>query len=235
MITMTGVMKRFGAREVLRGVDLSPAPGRVMAIVGPNGAGKSTLIKCVLGLTRPDAGRIVIDGAVVGDDPAYRERLGYMPQNARFPNHITVRELIAMMQGLRQACGAALPLIERFGITPYLDTRVGVLSGGTRQRVSATIALMHAPSLLVLDEPTAGLDPVSSGVLKELLTETRERGATVLLTSHVMSELEEVADDVAFLMEGRVWFSGGIGELKRRTRQFTLERAIASVMRETAA
>ena len=236
MIAIDGLEKRFGPLEVLRGVDLTVLGGRVTAIVGPNGAGKTTLIKSILGLARPDVGRILIDGHLVGDDPAYRARIGYMPQIARFPENLTGRELLAMVASLRG--GDVVrdeELLERFALREQLDRPLRTLSGGTRQKVNAVLAFLFAPRLLILDEPTTGLDPASSATLKDKIASARRAGAGVVLTSHVMSELEELADDVAFLLDGRIRYAGPVRQLKFETRQFTLERAIARLMSEEAA
>ena len=230
MIEFRGMQKRFGARDVLRGVDLTVARGRTTAIVGPNGAGKTTLIKCLLGLARPDAGTILFEGASVAGRDDHRARIGYMPQIARFPDNLTGAELLALAAELR---GVRVPddvLADQLALGDALARPLRVLSGGTRQKVNAVLALCFAPRLLVLDEPTAGLDPVSSGILKDRLAAERAAGCTVVLTSHVMSELEELCDDVAFLMDGRVQFAGAIADLRRRTHQATLERAIAVMM-----
>ena len=235
MIRIAGLTKRFGALHVLRGLDLEIGEGRVTAIVGPNGAGKSTLMKTILGLTRSDDGEIVIDGEHVGDDPCYRSNVGYMPQIARFPENLTAAELIAMVRDLR---GGDVPvdddLIERFKLEEHLRKPLRTLSGGTRQKVNAVLAFLFRPSLLVLDEPTAGLDPVSSGILKDKIAEVRDSGRTVIVTSHVLSELDALADDIAFLVEGRVRYAGSVHDLKLSTRQLSLERAIAQVMVEDA-
>ena len=231
MIEARGITKRFGAVEVLRGLDLTIRPGRVTAIVGPNGAGKTTFIKSVLGLTRPDGGRLLFDGAPLDADGAHRARIGYMPQAASFPANLTGDELLALMSDLRgRPADADRELIERFALQPHLGKPLRTLSGGTRQKVNAALAFLFRPVLLVLDEPTAGLDPVASGILKDKIARERAGGRTVILTSHVMAELEELADDVAFLLDGRAGFTGDVRDLKRLTRQATLERAVASAM-----
>ena len=236
MITFDSVTKRFGDQPVLRGVDLAVRPGRVTAILGPNGAGKTTLIKCVLGLVRPDAGRIGIGGETIGDDPHYRERIGYMPQIARFPENLTAAELLAMLRELRRDAAAVDDsLIRAFALEPHLKKPLRTLSGGTRQKVNAVLAFLFRPELLILDEPTAGLDPVASSTLKDRVVLERDAGRTVVLTSHIMSELEELTDDVAFLLDGVVRFAGSLHDLKMRTRQLNLERAIAHMMQEDAA
>lgn len=235
MIRITGLTKRFGELHVLRGLDLEIADGRVTAIVGPNGAGKTTLLKTILGLTRSDGGAIVVDGERVDDDPMYRTRLGYMPQIARFPENLSAAELIAMLRDLR-GNDASLDddLIARFTLDDQLRKPLRTLSGGTRQKVNAVLAFLFRPEFLVLDEPTAGLDPVSSGVLKEKIAEVRDAGRTVIVTSHILSELDAIADDIAFLVDGRLRYSGSIHDLKLATRQLDLERAVAHVMTEDA-
>jgi Cu-processing system ATP-binding protein len=231
MIHITNLSKRFGSLDVLRSVELVVRPGRVIAIVGPNGAGKTTLIKSVLGLTRPDAGHIVLDGAdVIGGD-AYRSQIGYMPQIARFPDNLTGAELIALLRDLRGSAAVLdTELIRSFGLEDSLHKPLRVLSGGTRQKVNAAMAFLFAPQLLILDEPTAGLDPLSSSVLKDKILAERGAGKTVMVTSHIMNELEELADDVAFMLEGIMAFDGTLDELKRITSQTTLERAVATMM-----
>ena len=242
MLSIRALSKRFGATSVLDDVTLAIRPGRVTAVVGPNGAGKTTLIKAVLGLVRPDAGEIrlgdtLVSGPGVSGD-AYRARIGYMPQIARFPENLSARELLALVADVRGgACPSALDdeLLARFALAPHLDKPLRTLSGGTRQKVNAVLAFRFRPELLVLDEPTAGLDPASSAILKDKILAERAAGRTFVLTSHVMSELEELADDVAFLLDGRVAFVGAVGELLAATRQTRLERAVAHVMGAAAA
>ena len=231
MIALHGVQKRFGPLQVLDGVDLAIARGRVTAVVGPNSAGKTTLIKSVLGLTRIDAGRIEIGGAPIDAAGHYREQVGYMPQIARFPENLTAEDLFAMMRDLRStAAHRDEELVSSLGLESHMRKPLRVLSGGTRQKVNAALAFLFTPALLILDEPTAGLDPVASSIVKDKVLAERARGKTFVLTSHVMSELEELADDVAFLVDGRIRFAGSVHDLKRVTRQLSLERAIAHVL-----
>ena len=236
MIEISKLTKRFGDHEVLRGVDLTVDRGRVMGIVGPNGAGKTTLIKTLLGLCQPTSGDILLDGRTILGQEAYRAHIGYMPQIARFPENLTALELFDMVRDLRGTPGVLdASLLRGFALESQLDKPLRVLSGGTRQKVNACLALLFQPSLLVLDEPTAGLDPLSSAILKDRLLALRGDGVTVLVASHIMSELEELCDDVAFLLDGVTRFAGPIGELTSMTRQANLERAIAALMiREVA-
>ena len=241
MIAITGLDKRYGAHHVLRGIDLAIPRGRITAVVGPNGAGKTTLIKALLGLVRADTGSIHVDGTLVGEDCAYRSRIGYMPQIARYPHNLSARELLAMLKDLRSADRPGQPLqldeelIDRLALGGQLDKPLRTLSGGTRQKVNAVMAFLFAPDLLILDEPTAGLDPASSGVLKDKILADRDAGRTFILTSHFMSELEELATDVVFLLDGSVRYTGTLDDLLRQTRKASLGRAISHLMTESVA
>lgn len=230
------VAKRFGRLEVLRGVDLRLAPGRITAVVGPNAAGKSTLIKAMLGLVRlrRDGGRILIDGVSVTDGFGSRERIGYMPQEARFPEQLTGREILALVRGLRRPdTPRDEELLERFELGPMLDRKVRTLSGGTRQKLNAAVAFLFRPALVILDEPTAGLDPVASAILKDKIAAVALDGTTVLLTSHILMEVEELAQDIVFLVEGRVAFQGSVQALLDQAGEVRLERAIGALMRRS--
>jgi Cu-processing system ATP-binding protein len=233
-LEVAGLRKHFGRLEVLKGVDLSLAPGRVTALVGPNGAGKSTLVKSVLGLVRPGGGVIRLDGAPMGEDPRPRAAIGYMPQLPRFPENLTGAEVLDLLRGLR---GEAAPtdetLLDRFRLRDQLGKPVRTLSGGTRQKLNGAIAFLFEPRLLLLDEPTAGLDPAARAVLKDRIHEVREAGATVLISSHVLAELEDLAQDLVVLIEGRVVYQGGVRELVQRTGLHGLERAVASLLEAT--
>lgn len=232
LVRISSLSKSFGALAVLRGVNATMRAGRVTAIVGPNGAGKTTLLKTLLGLTRPDRGRIELAGVPIGADERYRSRIGYMPQIARYPENLTASELITMLKDLRgQGTKMDLTMIDTLGLDAALDQPLRLLSGGTRQKINAVMAFLFSPELLVLDEPTAGLDPLSSSMLKDAILSARSDGTTFLVSSHIMNELEELADDVVLMLEGQSVFVGALDELKRITGQGTLERAIATMMR----
>jgi Cu-processing system ATP-binding protein len=225
--------KRFGRLEVLREVDATITAGTITAIVGPNAAGKSTLIKTILGLVHPDAGHVLVDGMAVGRDPAYRRRIGYMPQAARFPEHLSGREIIGLLTDLRGGAGEPdEELIGAFRLEPHLDKPIRTLSGGTRQKLNAAVAFLFRPSLLILDEPTAGLDPVAAGILKAKVKRAPAAGATVLLTSHIMSEIEELADQLFFLLEGNVVYHDSVASLLQESGTGRLEQAIAGILTE---
>lgn len=236
MISVRGLCKHYGAIEVLRGIDADVPRGKVTALVGPNAAGKTTLIKSILGLTRPNVGSIVVGGTRVNGDESYRRRVGYMPQIARFPSNLTCNELLEMLRTLRPAPnGYDTELIDKFDLHSALSRKLNDLSGGTKQKINAVAAFLFMPELLILDEPTAGLDPRSSSILKDKILADRQAGKTFLITSHVMSELEELADQVIFISDGRVAFSGSLNQIKDLTFQVNLERAVAELMDRGAA
>ena len=236
MIEISGLKKKFGGLDVLNGIDARIARGRVTGIVGPNAAGKTTLIKSILGLTRRDSGTILVGGTKVNGDVAYRADIGYMPQIARFPSNLSGGELLSMLKDLRRdAVRVDESLIDEFGLRGELAKKLNNLSGGTKQKINAVSAFLFDPKLLILDEPTAGLDPRSSSVLKDRIARDREQGKTFIITSHIMAELEELADDVIFIGEGKVRFSGSVREIIALTRQVNLERAVAELMDRSAA
>lgn len=236
MIAIRNLKKKFGSLEVLQGIDVSVETGRVTGIVGPNAAGKTTLIKSILGLTRADSGKIEVDGVRVNGDETYRRKIGYMPQTAHFPSNLTGAELLAMLRDLRpDVTEVDDDLVRGFAIGLELTKKLNNLSGGTKQKINAVAAFMFRPQVLILDEPTAGLDPRSSSMLKDKILAERRAGRTIIITSHVMAELEELVDEVVFLSDGRVRFSGSVNQIKTLTRQANLERAVAELMEPGAA
>jgi Cu-processing system ATP-binding protein len=235
MIRVHDVVKSFGALPVLRGVNLTLAPGRVTAIVGPNAAGKSTLIRCILGLVRPTGGTITLADGRDARLPASRASLGYMPQQPSFPDNLTGHEVLAMLDALRPDVVPDSTLLERFQIAEQLHKPVRTLSGGTRQKLSAVIAFRYRPSILILDEPTAGLDPLAASVFKSAIVAARDAGATILLTTHVVAELAVLADDIAFLMDGVIPFAGPVADLLRETDASSLDEALVTLMQSPAA
>lgn len=231
MIEFKGVTKSYGRRAVLAGLDAQVPAAKITALVGPNGSGKTTMIKLLLGLARADGGSIVVDGQRIDGSPEFRRAIGWMPQIASFPGNQSGRQVLASLSRLRgNDAEPDLSLADEFGLGDNLDRPLGVLSGGTRQKVNAVIAMAFRPRLLVLDEPTAGLDPLAARVLKDRLARERSAGLTVLITSHVLPELEELADHVLFLSDGRAAWQGDTISLKRRTGAATLERAVAQLL-----
>lgn len=235
MISIKDLQKSFGKLDVLKSVDCGFERGAVTALVGPNGSGKTTIIKCILGLVKPDSGKILIDGLKLNGDWQYRRQIGYMPQMARFPENLTVREIIRMIKDIRaEEKQYDEELYEQFRLDREENKKLRTLSGGTRQKLSAMIAFLFNPALLILDEPTAGLDPAASSRLKDKILKEKENGKTFIITSHIMSELEELSDNLIFLLDGQIRFMGTIGNIKSDTNEDKLERAVAWMMEKHA-
>ena len=229
MIKINDLNKKFGQVEVLKGVEMK-IPSGVTAILGPNGSGKTTLIKSILGMVRPDKGNITFNNESLINNETFRRHIRYLPQIAQFPDNLTINELLSMIRDLRCEKGKAEPLLTTFQLTPFLDKKLRHLSGGTRQKVNLVLAFMFESEILILDEPTSGLDPVSQLRLKELIIDEKFKGRTILMTTHIMSLVEELADQIAFLMEGKLYFQGSIEEVKTQTSIDDLERAIAKIL-----
>jgi len=233
MIEIKKLYKRFGKNPVLKGVDLTISQGGIFAIVGPNGSGKTTLIKSILGMVIPQSGTIILNGKSIKDQWKYRKKIDYLPQIANFPNNLTVKELLKMIKDLRSSVTSEdQRLITLFNLEPFLNKKLGTLSGGTKQKVNLVLAFMFDSPLIILDEPTTGLDPVSLIRLKELINDEKDKGKTILITSHIMSFVEEVANEIVFLLEGEIYFKGSIPELKSKTDQPDFEHAIASILND---
>ncbi|MDH5602964.1 MAG: ABC transporter ATP-binding protein [Cyclobacteriaceae bacterium] len=232
MIKIEGLSKRFGNVSALAGVDLMIDTKGVVAVLGPNGSGKTTLIKSILGMVIPSAGDIFFQGKSILGNWDYRKSIDYLPQIARFPDNLTIRELFAMIYDIRGKGAIAEDdeLISLFGLKPHLDKKLGNLSGGTRQKVNIILAFSYENPLMVLDEPTAGLDPVSLVHLKDLILKRKEMGNTIVVTTHIMSLVEEIADQIVFLLEGKIYYYGTVEDIKKKAGKDDLERAIAEII-----
>jgi Cu-processing system ATP-binding protein len=235
-VLVRGLTKRYGDRVVLRDVSLSIKRGRVTAVLGPNAAGKSTLMKSVLALVRHDSAQaIYVDGAPVRDDERYRERIGYMPQGVRFPDQLRGDELLTLLKGIRGLTTQIdEELIDAFALREVLKQPIRAMSGGTRQKLNAATAFLFRPSLVLLDEPTAGLDPVASRVLLEKVRRARNAGTTIVLTSHILAEVQELADDIAYLADGVLRFSGSLPDLFELTQERSVDRALDVLLSRAA-
>ncbi len=230
MIQFKNLHKRFGKLVVLDGLDLSIKKGGIFAILGPNGSGKTTLIKCLLGMVIPQKGDIFYNDKSVLKKWSYRNELNYLPQIANFPPNLSVQELIEMVKNLRPKESNEQELIDLFGLNDSLQKKLGNLSGGTKQKVNIVLTFMFDSNLIILDEPTNGLDPIALIHLKELIKKEKEKGKTILITTHIMSFVNEVADEIVFLLDGKIYFKGTIDELKKQTNNDDLEHAIANLI-----
>lgn len=230
MIQIKSLNKKFGKLTVLDGLDLDIGKEGIFAILGPNGSGKTTLIKSILGMVIPDKGDIKLEEESILGKWNYRNKINYLPQIANFPANLTVNELIEMVKNLRPKEAHDTDLIQLFDIEQFLDKKLGNLSGGTKQKVNIILTFMFESELIILDEPTTGLDPISLIHLKEIIQKEKERGKTILITTHIMSFVEEVADEIVFLLDGKIYFKGSATELKEQTGQLDLEHAIAKLI-----
>lgn len=233
MIRIENITKRFRKLNALDSISAAFTKGQAVALIGPNGSGKTTLIKSILGLVKPDSGTIFFDGRPVDETVDYRSRIGYMPQIGRYPDYMKVGQLFAMLKNIRKGTFTATDeqLFYQFKLDAIVSKSMRSLSGGTRQKVSAALAFLFDPEVLILDEPTAGLDPLSSELLKEKILAEKAKGKLLLITSHVLSDLEEFTTDVVYLFEGRVLFQKTLAELQKETGEEKLSKAIATLTR----
>ena len=232
MIIASNVSKKFGKLKALDNVSVICNKGECIALIGPNGSGKTTLIKSILGMVVCDSGFITFNGKNIKHHWQYRENIGYMPQIGRYPDNMSIGQVINMMKDIRGKKNVQLDedLISQFGLTEILTKRMRTLSGGTRQKVSAALAFLFNPDVLILDEPTAGLDPVASEILKEKIVAEKNKGKLVLITSHILSELDDLISQVIYMQEGKLCFHKKIQDLRMDTGEEKLSKAIAHVM-----
>ena len=217
VLAVSGLEKRYRRVQALAGVDLAVEPGQLVGLLGPNGAGKSTRVKIACGLVRPTRGRAEVAGAPAGSIAA-RRSLGYLAELFRFPGWMTADEVLGLHQRLTQSAGGSGErgeLLELVGLADARRTRVAAMSKGMQQRLGIAQAMVGKPSLLLLDEPTSALDPAGRRVVRQLLEELRRRGTSVLLNSHLLSEVELVCDHVVIVDHGRVVAAGAPSELRR--------------------
>lgn len=235
MIELQNISKQFGKFKVLSDVSFSCRSGQCIALIGPNGSGKTTIIKSILGMVIADSGTITFNAKSIANDWTYRSNIGYMPQIGRYPENMTIGQVLDMMKDIRKMPDSQLDddLTKAFQIEKLLDKRMGTLSGGTRQKVSACLAFMFNSQVLILDEPSAGLDPVSSEILREKILAEKEKNKLVIITSHILSELDELITEVIYMQDGRARFHKSLDVLRSDTGEEKLSRAIASVMRQS--
>jgi Cu-processing system ATP-binding protein len=229
MIRINKVYKQFKKQYALNNITVSFHKGQVISLIGPNGSGKTTLIKSILGLVRPDSGTIYFQDKAINESVEYRDNIGYMPQIGRYPDNMKVGQLFTMLKEIRHDTASKIDeeLYLQFKLNKLLDKSMRTLSGGTRQKVSAALAFLFDPEVLILDEPTAGLDPLSSEILKEKILLEKAKGKLILITSHVMSDLEELTTDVIYLYEGNIIVNKTLTELQQETGEEKLSKAIA--------
>ncbi len=232
IIETNKLVKNFGKLKVLNEINLKIEKSCCMAMIGPNASGKTTLIKSILGLVIPTSGSISFKGKPVLSEWEYRKHIGYMPQIGRYPDNMMIGQLFKMISELRNTSlkDCDTELIEKFKIESIYSKRMGTLSGGTRQKISACLAFLFNPDVLILDEPTSGLDPLSNEILKEKILTERKKGKLVLITSHILSDLDELVDEILFMQDGNIRLRSTLEELRNETGEVKLSKAIAKVM-----
>ncbi|WP_426091047.1 ABC transporter ATP-binding protein [Flavobacterium sp. DSR3-2] len=232
MIEIKNIYKKFGKLEVLNNINLSFTKGECIALIGPNGCGKTTLIKSILGMVIPSKGDILFNEKSILKEFKYREQIGYMPQIGRYPDYMTVGQIIEMIKKIRNSDQVLdEDLVHAFELEKIVNKQMRTLSGGTTQKVSATLAFLFNPEVLILDEPTAGLDPLASEILKEKIIKEKEKGKLILITSHLLSELDDLITEIIYMQDGTVHFHQTIADLLESTNEQKISKAIAKILK----
>jgi Cu-processing system ATP-binding protein len=233
MISIENISKRFRKLQVLDSITAHFEKKQVVSLIGPNGSGKTTLIKSILGMVRPDSGKIFVAGKQINNNTVYREQIGYMPQIGRYPDNMKIGQLFNMLQHIRNKKNDETDreLIGLFELEKMANKPMRTLSGGTRQKVSAALSFLFNPPILILDEPTAGLDPLASEILKAKILSEKKKGKLILITSHILSDIDELTTHVLYLQEGKMQFFKDMETLQEETGELRLGKAIARIMR----
>ena len=232
MIRVDGLSKSFGKLKALDAVSVQCNAGQCISLIGPNGSGKTTLIKSILGLVVPDAGSINVNNIDTKNNYTYRSAIGYMPQIGKYPDNMTIGQVFETLRDIRRSSTKALDdeLIDTYGLKKLMHKSMRALSGGTRQKVSAALAFLFDPNILILDEPTSGLDPLSNEILKAKIKKEHAKGKLILITSHILSDLDELVTEVIYMQDGKLLFHKPFDVLQRETGEEKLSKAIAEVM-----
>ncbi|MBS1549817.1 MAG: ABC transporter ATP-binding protein [Bacteroidetes bacterium] len=233
MIEIKNLTKKFNKFTALNNIDLSFNDGQSVALIGPNGCGKTTLIKSILGLNVVETGDIMVNGESVKDHYMYRNHIGYMPQIGRYPENMSIGETIKMIQDIRKIPKEQwdTELLEAFELDKISDKKMRTLSGGTTQKVSAVLAFMFNPSIIILDEPTAGLDPLASEILKNKIVKEKAKGKLIIITSHLLSELDDIVSEIVFMNEGRILVHQSVSDLMKETQTEKISDGIVSILK----
>jgi Cu-processing system ATP-binding protein len=232
MIEIKNLNKKFRKLEVLSDVNLTFKKGECIALIGPNGCGKTTLIKSILGMVIPTKGDVLFNQKSILKEYLYREQIGYMPQIGRYPDYMTIGQIIEMIKKIRNSNQTLdEDLLKAFNLEKIFDKQMRTLSGGTTQKVSATLAFLFNPEVLILDEPTAGLDPLASEILKDKIIKEKEKGKLILITSHLLSELDDMITQIIFMQDGKLHFHKTIADLLESTNEQKISKAIARILK----
>jgi len=235
MIKIEHLDKAYNKNQVLKDINIKLDSNKIIAILGPNGSGKTTLIKSILGLVIPQKGNIIFNDQSIIGKWDYRKHISYLPQIARFPENLKVSELINLVKDIRGNEADDTSLIQYFGLENELKKPLRNLSGGTRQKVNMVLTFMLDSPVIILDEPTVGLDPVAISRFKELLEREKAKGKLILFTTHIMNLVQEIADEIIFLLEGNIFFQGSVQELINQNGSGKLESAITKLIENSNA
>lgn len=234
LISLRNVSKSYGGQKILDRISLEFSAGQSIALIGPNGSGKTTLIKSILGLILPDSGEILVKKKSIDKSPDYRKIIGYMPQLSLFPENMKVQQLFALIQNIRKEKSnddCDISLYKDFEIDKMKHKALGTLSGGMKQQVSAALAFYFHPEIIILDEPTAGLDPLSNEILKAKINQAQQDNRLVITTSHILSDLDEICNHVIYLMGGKVLFNMSTTEMSSQTRETRLNKMVVQLLK----
>ena len=234
MIEIKNLTKKFNKFTALNQVNIRFNDGHSVALIGPNGCGKTTLIKCILGLNVVEDGDILVNNESVKEHYLYRKNIGYMPQIGRYPENMTIAQTIQMIKDTRKVTESELDteLLEAFKLESIFDKKMRTLSGGTTQKVSAVLAFLFNPGIIILDEPTAGLDPLASEILKNKIIKEKNKGKLIIITSHLLSELDDIVSEIVFMNEGKVIVHQSVEQLMTERKTEKISESIISILKE---
>lgn len=230
MIKIQDLDVSYGKHQVLKNISLYLEEGQCAALIGPNGSGKTTLIKSLLGMVIPARGEITFKGKPISGEDA-RKYIGYMPQISRFPEHMKAKQLLALIKDLRVHQNEYdMEMYELLEVDGFSERPLGVLSEGMKQKVSVALAFLFNPEVLILDEPTASLDPVANEILKQKIMKSVRQGKLILISSHILSDLDEITSRIIYLMNGKIWIDKTLKALQEDTSQVHLNKIISHLL-----
>lgn len=233
MIQIENLNKRYNQHQVLKNISLDFKSNECVALIGPNGCGKTTLIKSILGMVLPDSGTINVLGQSIKSNIAYRDQIGYMPQIGRYPENMSIGQIFDMILDIRKSDRALdKELYEEYKLESLMHKNMRTLSGGTTQKVSAALAFLFDPLIYILDEPTAGLDPLASEILKNKMMRVKTENKLTLITSHLLTDLDDLITSIVFMQDGKLIFHRSVAELKESTQEEKISKAISKILKE---
>jgi Cu-processing system ATP-binding protein len=233
MIQIENIFKKYNQQQVLNNFSIDFKANECIALIGPNGCGKTTLIKSILGMVLPDSGSIKVLGQNIKNNDLYRDQIGYMPQIGRYPENMSIGQIFDMIQDIRKSERTLdKELYDEYKLESILHKNMRTLSGGTTQKVSAALAFLFNPLIYILDEPTAGLDPLASEILKNKMMREKKENKLTLITSHLLTDLDDLITSIVFMQEGNLIFHRSVEDLKNKTGEDKISKAIAKVLKE---